>query len=158
MAGSWKLVGIAADPQAAARLADAWLEVSLGELDEAMLHAWRALELQSAPIVVACSEMAHGAPVEFLWECLAAAPSPGPTVVAELRREIELSRGVLPVLSYTAQRRAEPPGSPVVWARGPLMGGGALFGVLLGFAAASTWRGSFLRRRRQPTGHRPVQT
>ena len=44
----WHLAAISEDPRTASQVANAWMEVSLAELDEAMDHAWEAQRLQSA--------------------------------------------------------------------------------------------------------------
>jgi hypothetical protein len=129
---AWGLVGIAETPEAAARIADAWLEVTQAELDQAMDHAWEALRLQSAAIILACSELSQGDSTDFFWQCIATGPNLDPARTAALRREIELSRGVSPILSYEPVRRAVPASSPVVWARAPLIVGGAVAGIILG--------------------------
>jgi len=128
----WELVGIANDPERASEIANAWIEVSLSELDQAMTHAWNALRLQSAAIVVACSEMAEGAPTEFFWLCLAAGPELSEDRVTELRSEISLSRGVLPSISYEPLQAAVPEPTPIVWDRGVLILAGALAGMVVG--------------------------
>lgn len=129
---AWNLVGIAETPETAARIADAWMDVSKSELDQAMDHAWEALRLQSSAIILACSQVSQGASTEFFWQCLATGPNLDPAQTAALRREIGLSRGVTPILSYEPIRKAVPASSPVVWARAPLIVGGAVAGIILG--------------------------
>lgn len=94
-ASAWNFVGIAETPEDSALIANAWMEVTRAELDEAMGHAWQSLQLQSAVIVLACSEMSEGASSDFFWECLATGPVLDESRVAQLRREIELRKSVV---------------------------------------------------------------
>ena len=138
-AAAWEFVGIAGDPEAAADIANAWLHVSVTDLDAAMDHAWQALRLQSQVIVLACSEMSMGASSDFFWECLATGPVLDEGDVEALRHELELSRGVAPIISYQPVQAAIPSSSPVVWDRAPLVAGGALAGIILGALLVLGW-------------------
>lgn len=135
-AATWEFVGIADRPDVAADIAQIWLEVSLAELDEAMDHAWESLKRQTAPIALACSELSEGASSESFWECLATGPVLTDEQVSELRSELALSRGVLPVVSYQAVRGAVASETPVVWSRIPLVVGGAVAGMTVGVVLA----------------------
>ena len=120
----------------AALIANTWLDVSQSELDEAMDHAWQALRLQSSVIVLACSEMSEGASSDFFWECLATGPVLDEARVEVLRQELELSRGVAPIVSYGSVQAAVANSLPVVWDRAPLVAGGALAGMIVGAVLA----------------------
>jgi hypothetical protein len=155
-ASAWNFVGIAESPEDSARIANAWMDVTRAELDEAMGHAWQSLQLQSSVIVLACSEISEGASSDFFWECLASGPVLDNSKVERLRREIELSRGVLPIVSYEPTRRAVPDPSPILWDRPPLIVGGALAGMIVGgllvLGAASSRRASAHTRRPGDSG------
>lgn len=138
MLAEWRLVVAGPDPEAAATVANIWAEVGLAELDAATDHGWAALQLQSAPIVVACAELLVGAPLESFWECLAAGPNLSPEKVARLREEVRLSHGVLPVLSFEPGGEATAPAMPIVWSRSQLIVSGMLAGLLAGCLVAAT--------------------
>jgi hypothetical protein len=133
---AWDFVGIAEDPEDSARIANAWMDVSRSEINEAMDHAWQTLRLQSAVIVLACSEMSEGASSDFFWECLATGPVLDEAQVEALRQELEQSRGVTPIISYEPVQAAVADTSPVVWDRAPLVAGGALAGMVVGAVLA----------------------
>jgi len=135
-AATWEYVGYADTPDAAAAIADAWLDVSLSELDEAMAHAWETLKVQSAVAVLACSGMSTGATADSFWECLATGPVLTEQQVSALREELALSRGILPIVSYHKVRAATASEAPVVWDRGPLVVGGAVAGMAAGVVLA----------------------
>lgn len=143
----WKLVVSGGDPQTTADVANVWAEVGLQELEAATDHAWEALRIQSAPIVVACSELLVGAPVESFWQCLAAGPNLTEEQVSRLREEVRLSRGVLPILSFEPLEGAVPPRSPVVWGRSQLIVAGLLAGLLIGALLAGI--GALPRQRKR---------
>lgn len=136
----WNLIGISEDPVEAAVLANTWAEVSLAVLDAAYDHAWAALALQEAPLVISCSELATGAPVSFFWECLTVGTRQSAEETEALRAELRLSRGVTPGLTYEAAEAAIVPGEPVVWSRGPLILSGMLLGLILGTVLAASMR------------------
>ena len=148
-AATWEYVGIADDPQVAADIAEVWSEVSLAELDEAMDHAWESLKRQTAVIALACSELSQGGSSDSFWECLATGPVLTDDQVSELRSELALSRGVLPVVSYQSVRAAVASRTPVVWSRVPLVAGGAVAGMTVGIVLALVVRpmGRVPRRR-----------
>lgn len=136
-AATWELVGMAESPAEATLLAGTWLEVSVSALDQALSHAWESLRIQSPGLMLVCSELATGEPEEFFWECLAAGPSLSAEEVAQLREQLELSQGILPIVSYHVRRAAIADPSPIMWGRGPLVAGGALVGLALGTLLAA---------------------
>lgn len=138
MLSEWKLVATGTDPELAAAIANAWAEVGLDELESASGHAWEAMRIQSAPIVVACAELVVGAPLETLWECLGAGPPLTPDAVSRLREEVRLSHGVLPILSFELAGWASQPTSPVVWNRTQLVVTGMVVGLMAGALAVGS--------------------
>lgn len=134
----WHFVGISSDPAEAALLAATWAEVGLAELEAASAHAWEALRIQSAPIIVACSELLVGSPLESYWNCLAAGPDLTAEEIERLREEVRLSRGVLPILAIESAEQATMPTTPVVYDRSLLIVAGLLAGLVLGAVVVAT--------------------
>lgn len=134
-AGRWELIAVDSDPEAAARLADAWAESALAQLEEACLHAWRAADLQSAFFALGCrlAPSGEGETEGAGWVCESGQPTPGPdSVIQALQEEASLSRGILPAMSFSLLEQASAPATPVLWGRGSLILAGALIGLLLG--------------------------
>jgi hypothetical protein len=133
----WDLVAIDPDPVVAANLAQAWAEAALPVLDEASEHAWRALTFMADnPFKVGCvpSSEIVGDPEIIDWVCCAQPEIlDSEKLPDELQKEITLSRGMLPNISYELIREARPPIDPVIWARGSLILSGTLIGLILGF-------------------------
>lgn len=149
----WRLVVAGRDPEIAATIANVWAEIGLDELETASDHAWEALRIQSAPIVVACSELLVGASLESYWQCLAAGPNLTADQVSRLQEETRLSRGVLPILSFELLDEASPPQEPVAWSRTPLVVSGMLIGLGLGAVLAGA---GFPRRKSADETHPQV--
>lgn len=128
--GEWALVGIDEDSATAAQLAQAWASAAIGQLDEAMQHAWRAAALMSTPFDVKCEPVPAGGVTT--WNCVVTEAELDPEALAgELESEAALSRGIPPVVSYELLRSAQLPTSPVIWGRGPLILAGAAIGLVL---------------------------
>jgi uncharacterized protein involved in exopolysaccharide biosynthesis len=150
-AGRWDLIVVDPDPQAAARLANAWAESALTQLEEASLHAWRAADLQSAFFALGCrlEPNDQGEAEGVGWVCEIGVPTPGPdTLIQALQEEASLSRGILPAMSFSLLERVSAPAAPVIRGRGSLVLAGALIGLLLGAGLALSRDGRWLWQQR----------
>jgi hypothetical protein len=135
----WELSYTGDDPGHAAGMANAWAEAALEHLQSASYHAWRAAELQSLFFRVYCRPQSlAGDPDNPLWVCDEGEPSPELSgLPANLIAEIELSRGIVPALSFAWEARASPPSEAEGGGRALMMLGGMLAGLLLGTIAVA---------------------
>jgi hypothetical protein len=132
--GEWGLVVKDEDPQVAADVSRLWAETTISHLDEAMQHAWRAAVLLGGEFDVECTYISGEDVTTEVWQCQVLPLEFDPiTLEGELQTEVELSHGILPILSYELLRYPVVPTKPAVWGRGELILGGALAGLLLGF-------------------------
>jgi hypothetical protein len=133
----WDLVAIDRDPAIAATVAQTWAEAALPVLDEAAEHAWQALKIMADnPLKVGCVptlELVGDTEIVDWICCVQPEDLNSETLPDELRKEIILSRGMLPNISYELIREARPPANPVIWGRGSLILSGAFVGLILGF-------------------------
>jgi uncharacterized protein involved in exopolysaccharide biosynthesis len=131
--GDWGLVAKDEDPNVAAEIARLWAEISVNHLDEAMQHAWRAAVLLGSEFDVECAQISDEGPDSENWECQVTPLEFDPSALeGKLQREVELSRGILPVISYELLKAPTIPSEPAVWGRGVLVLGGGFAGMLLG--------------------------
>jgi hypothetical protein len=136
----WELVVLGTDSREVERLAQAWADVSLDQIKRASLHAIRAADWQHVMYEASC-RLGPGAtaadPARFL--CKSAPPAGGAdTLPASILAEVEASRGILPVLVYSALRGSSGTAWPVLWGKGSLVLGGAVVGLVLGTVLAMT--------------------
>lgn len=133
----WNLTAIDRDPEVAFILAQSWADTTLAVLDETYEHAWRAAALMGEdPFTLSCIQVPapEGSPEVFTLECAIEPVNLDPvSLTGLLRQEIELSRGMLPNISFELLREAVIPSEPIVWTRGPLILSGAIAGLLIGF-------------------------
>lgn len=130
--GRWDLSARAQLPRGAAQMVNAWLEVSVRSLREAVGHAIRAGELQAAIYELGCEltpEEDGGVP---LWRCRTGDPESVDQIAQQLVEEIERSRGVLPALTFAALREAPVPEKPLYRGRSWMLLGGVLAGFAVG--------------------------
>ena len=126
----WWLVAIDKDPLVAAEVSQKWAMVSLEVLDEAVEHAWRAVEILDGSFVVECESN-----IVDIWECQAFPIEVSSEGLEEkLQIELDQSRGVLPNVSYELLSSARPPQNPVLWSRGLLVLSGTIAGLIVGVA------------------------
>ncbi len=149
--GTWLLTVDDRNPGTAAQVANAWVDEAIAGLDAAVAHAWKAVGLQSGPFTVNCIQTQPETPdVPGLdwaaWRCFVQPIHLTPEALSgQLRNELQLSQGVLPVIAYSLLQRAGPPSAPVLWGRGMLILAGTLIGVLIGLPLATV-------RRSRPAG------
>ncbi len=133
---AWGFVVMHNDPALAAQVSDLWMEISLAELVEAQNHAWQAVALMGEEsFQLECDQyLLSSEPVEtYATRCdLEPVSLDAEALAGQLRTEINLSRGILPVFSFEALKAAEVPDSPAVYNRGVLLLSGALSGLLIG--------------------------
>lgn len=129
----WALIAFDEDPKIASSVAQTWAEVTLEVFDEANEHAWRASELLVGSFIVECQEsMEQGKPMQ-VWECVSYPLGvEAQALQEELETEIELSRGMLPNISYELIRDAGVPTRPILWKRGWLVLAGTVMGFIVG--------------------------
>ena len=138
----WELIVASPTGVEAERMAQAWAEAGLDGLESASLHAIRAAEWQGVLFEASCSLAPSPPPSgSARWYCKFASPE-GNTdeLPASILAEVEASRGVLPVLTYSLLRGSNGTGHPVVWGRGTLVLGAAVVGMVLGVVIASRKR------------------
>jgi len=136
----WELSSTSRDPVQAAATANAWAEVALEQLRTASAHALRATELQSLFFRVYCRPQSlSGDPDDLLWVCDEGEPRLEPLgIPSNLIAEVELSRGIVPALSFAWEARASPPGEAEGRGRALMILGGMLAGLLIGTIAVAT--------------------
>jgi len=134
----WELVVDGEDPVESAALANAWAEVGVGRIEEAMTHALRAAAWQWALYQASCKLVPDEAePPAALWVCQSDVTEGDPaSLPSSLLVEASLSHGILPVFTYSWVQHATVPSTPIVWDRGGLVLGGAVAGGASGFAWA----------------------
>jgi hypothetical protein len=122
-------------------MAQAWADASLEQLRSASYHAIRAAAWQSILYEASCRLVpAEAEGGQARWSCRSAPPQGGSEAIpASILSEVEASRGILPVLSYTLLKDAAGASRPVAWGRGPMVLGGALVGLIVGCLIAGTW-------------------
>ena len=126
----WWLAAIDKDPEVAAEVSQKWAMVSLEVLDEAVEHAWRAVEILGGSFVVECERSNVN-----IWECQAMPIEVSSGGLEEtLQTELDQSRGVLPNISYELLSSASPPQNPILWSRGLLVLSGMIAGLIIGFS------------------------
>lgn len=130
-ASSWVIVARAKTSDEAAAIANAWADSSLQALKQAMLHAIRASELQTAIFRAGCQlKVDPSSQGQAIWDCKPPGDTAGVAALPEaLLREVSLSRGLLPAMSFSLLQHAQPPSAPVIWGRGGLILAGVLLGV-----------------------------
>jgi hypothetical protein len=136
----WELSSTNRDPMQAAATANSWAEVALEQLRTASAHALRAAELQSLFFRVYCRPQSlAGDPDGLLWVCDEGEPNPEISgLPSNLIAEVELSRGIVPALSFAWEARASPPGEAEGGGRALMILGGMLAGLLIGTIAVAT--------------------
>jgi len=134
----WELFVDGEDPVESAALANAWAEVAVGRIEEAMAHALRVAEWQWALYQASCKLVPdNAAPSTALWVCQSDVTEGDPaSLPSSLLVEASLSHGILPIFTYSWVQHASVPSTPILWDRGALVLGGAVAGGGSGFAWA----------------------
>jgi hypothetical protein len=131
----WELVVYSQDPTFAAGLADAWAEASIRALEEGLHHSLLAWEWQNALYSAHCSLSPDPQDeTRALWQCSTRSEGLDPAQIPEaILEQVRLSRGILPMFSFSILQHAAVPDSPILWGRAPIILIGSLLGLLLGF-------------------------
>lgn len=134
----WDLQVYSSRPEDAVTIANAWGASALLALQTAQGHAWRAANLQGELYQASCQlQAAAGGASQPKWVCKSGNPSFSPDqAVGQLMQEASLSRGILPILSFSLHSQASLPGQPVVYGRGEVVLAGLILGWLLGVGLA----------------------
>lgn len=128
----WELVGIDSDPSVATEIANAWREITLDKLDQALEHAWNANSIQGVAFDVACVALLSEEEAGLVWTCVNTGPDVSPENLEIFRQELKASRGILPMINYEAVQAASVPTSPVLWPRGLIAVVGGVIGLIVG--------------------------
>jgi capsular polysaccharide biosynthesis protein len=128
----WEMIGIHSDPDLASAIANAWQDVNLRRLNDAMEHAWEAQSLQGVSFEIGCVNLLTGEELESLYHCVTIGPGVSPEVIDVLKEEISASHGIHPGTSYEKIHKATPPQRPSLWSRGLLVLSGGIMGVIIG--------------------------
>lgn len=156
--GGWELLVEGEVPAETAALANAWAEVAIGRMYEAMIHAVRAAEWQWALYRAACVlEPNESSPSTAVWVCRSAEGEVDPeSAAAALLDEASLSHGILPIFAASVAQRADAPVTPILWNRASLVLAGAVAGSVAGLAwAALEPRAMEAREAERPARRRP---
>jgi hypothetical protein len=141
----WELIVYWEDPSDAVAFANAWSESTVSELERALFHSWRVTQLQSDFYDLGCvldSEAYEGDPAA-VWICQHEDVELDPDLlIEELVEEVQLSRGILPALSFSILVEATPSEEPVLWDRGLLIIASTIVGLIAGVIFAMTREGS----------------
>jgi hypothetical protein len=136
----WRLTVLGASAGEAERLSQAWADIALSQIADASLHALRAADWQDALYEARC-RLVPGVAVSdpAKWLCRTAPSGGADQVPASILTEVEASRGILPVFSYSLLQGSSGTAQVVLWGRGSMIAGGALAGLGVGGLAAA-WR------------------
>jgi hypothetical protein len=130
----FQLFVYSSSPVEASSLANLWGEIALSEIREATRHALRAAEYQSALYGAWCKIAAgeEGSESQIFWVCQYGGGQIAPGDLAEgVLEEVQKSRGILPVFSFSWIEKSSPPEKPVRSAFGWSVIAGALVGLIL---------------------------
>jgi hypothetical protein len=130
----WELLVYSRDPELAAAFANSWSESSLAALEEGLKHSLEAWEWQAALYSAHCTlETVPGDEAHAWWSCSTASEGLTPESISEaILEQVQLSRGILPIFSFSSLQRSDPPAAPILWRRGTLIIAGSLIGLVLG--------------------------
>ncbi len=140
--GGFELIVYGQDPEQSAAAVNAWAEIALEETEKAIGHAIRAAEFQSKIYKDGCKLSLDPENSErVVWQCTSGRPDTDPDELADdLLREIQQTRGILPIFTFSLLQEAQVPTDPIAWSRGSLILACALVGLLLGFIGANLYK------------------
>ena len=133
--GGFELSVFGPDPEQSAAAVNAWADVALEETEKAIGHAIRAAELQSKIYKAGCKLSPDpGNSDRVVWLCSSGRPDLDPDELADdLLQEVQQTRGILPIFTFSLLQEARVPTDPIAWSRGSIVLACALVGLLLGF-------------------------
>jgi len=131
----WELVVYSHDPQLAAALANAWADSSIQKLKDGFQHSLIAWEWQAALFSTHCSlGLDPDDESRTLWTCSTGGEDIDPSLITDaILEEVQQTRGILPIFSFSILERAAVPKAPVLWQRGTFILVGLLLGLCVGF-------------------------
>ena len=140
--GGFELIVYGQDPEQSTAAVNAWAEIALGETEKAIGHAIRAAELQSKIYKAGCKLSPDpGSSDRIVWLCASGRPDVDPDELADdLLREVQQTRGILPIFTFSLLQEAQVPLDPIAWSRGNFILACALIGLLLGFIGVNLYK------------------
>ena len=140
--GGFELIVYGHDPDQSAAAVNAWAETALKETEKAIGHAIRAAELQSKIYKAGCKLSPDpGNSDRVVWLCASGRPDIDPDELADnLLREIQQTRGILPIFTFSLLQEAHVPTDPIAWSRGGFILAFAMVGLLLGFLGVNLYK------------------
>ena len=140
--GGFELIVYGQDPEQSAAVVNAWSEVALEETEKAIGHAIRAAELQSKIYKGGCKLSPDpGNSDRVVWLCASGHPEIDPDELTDdLLREIQQTRGILPIFTFSLLQGAQVPTDPIAWSRGTIVLACAMVGFLLGFIGINLFK------------------
>jgi hypothetical protein len=76
-----------------------------------------------------------------VWLCTSVRPDFDPDELADdLLREIQKTRGILPIFTFSLLQEAQVPMYPITWSRGSFVLASAMVGFLLGFIGVNLYK------------------
>jgi len=140
-AAQWTLRVRHNDPGTASFLTNHWLELGMGALDEAYVHALAANALlERIDSVEECLELVAANPVVPIcpYSTLAELQAEFSALSSQYLREKQASRALFPEMTYQIDQQTEIPTEPVLYGRNNLVLAGLLIGFLIGIGLTST--------------------
>jgi len=140
--GGFELIVYGQNPEQSAATVNAWAEIALEETEKAIGHAIRAAELQSEIYKAGCKLSADpGNSDRVVWLCASGRPDLDPDELADdLLQEVQQTRGILPIFTFSLLQEAQVPMDPIAWSQGSFILAGALVGLLLGFIGVNLYK------------------
>jgi len=140
--GGFELIVYGQDPKQSAAAVNAWADIALEETEKAIGHAIRAAELQSKIYKAGCKlSLDSGDSDRVVWLCASGHPNIDSYELAdELLREVQQTRGILPIFTFSLLQEAQVPTDPIAWSRGSIVLACALIGLLLGFIGVNLFK------------------
>jgi len=130
----WELLVYSRDPVRAAAFANSWSDHSLAALEAGLRHSLKAWEWQGALYSAHCTlQPVPDDEDSAWWRCSTASEGLTPeSISGAILDEVRLSRGILPIFSFSSLQRASIPEAPILWQRATLIIAGSLLGLTLG--------------------------
>lgn len=131
----WELVVYSHDPQLAAALANAWALSSIQKLKDGFQHSLVAWQWQGVLYSAHCSlDPDPDDESRTLWTCTTGGEEIDPNLITDaIMEEVQQTRGILPIFSFSILEQAAVSETPVLWQRGTFVLVGLLLGLCVGF-------------------------
>ncbi len=77
----------------------------------------------------------------MVWLCASGRPDVDSDELADdLLREVQQTRGILPIFTFSLLQEAHVPKDPIAWSRGSIVLASAMIGLLLGFIGVNLYK------------------